>query len=129
MSILPPQPRVIIESPYRATDVYSIEQHKAYLLHALADSVRRGEAPFASHLLIPEILDDDTPYERALGIRCGLTWGQLCDKVVVCSDLGVSNGMKQAIAFYKEIGKPIEWRSLPDRIVREVRAMGDLETV
>ena len=61
--------RVIVESPYQANEYRSVEQHKLYLLHALDDCVRRGEAPFASHLLLPEILDDRDPVERAIGIK------------------------------------------------------------
>jgi hypothetical protein len=124
MSIFPSPPLVIVESPYKASDGYTLEQHRAYLLHALADCYRRGEAPFASHHLATEVLDDDTPYERAVGIRCGLAWGQHADLIAIYSDLGVSRGMKEATEHYKSLGKPIEWRSLPDRIVRAVRDMG-----
>lgn len=116
---------VIVESPYKATAERSIAQHKAYLLHALADCYRLGEAPFASHHLTTEVLDDDTPYERALGIRAGLAWGHHAAAIAIYSDLGVSDGMKQAIAYYKEIGKPIEWRSLPSRIVRGILDMDE----
>lgn len=127
MSILPRPRLVVVESPYRPSDAYSVEQHKLYLLHALADCYRRGEAPFASHHLGPEVLDDDREYERALGIHCGFAWGQHADLIAVYSDLGMSPGMKAAIQHYKSIGKPIEWRSLPDRIVRAVRAFGETE--
>lgn len=124
MNLMPPPKLVIVESPFRATDYYSVEQNRLYLLHALADCYQRGEAPFASHHLTTEVLDDDTPYERALGIRCGLAWGQHADLIAVYSDIGVSPGMKEAVQYYKSIGKEIEWRSLPDRIVRAVRAFG-----
>ena len=125
MSIIPPPKLVIVESPYRATAYYSQEQHKLYLLHCLADCYKRGESPFASHHLAPEVLNDDDEYERALGIRCGLAWGKYADCVAVYSDLGVGPGMKQAIEYYKKMNKPIEWRHLPDRIVRAVRAFGE----
>lgn len=125
MSIIPPPKLVIVESPFKATTYYSEEQHRLYLMHALADCYRRGESPYASHHLATEVLDDDTPYERALGIRCGLAWGKHADLVAIYSDLGCSQGMLEAIEFYKELEKPIEWRSLPDRIVRAVRAFGE----
>jgi hypothetical protein len=125
MSVIPKPRLTIVESPFRATEYYSQEQHKLYLMHALADCYQRGEAPFASHHLATEVLDDDTPYERALGIRCGLAWGQHADLIAIYSDLGVGPGMKEAINHYKKLDKPIEWRSLPDRIVRAVRAFGE----
>jgi hypothetical protein len=114
--------RVIVETPYRATDVYTVDQHMEYLKAAMADCVRRGESPMASHHLLPGgILDDDTPYERQLGIRCGIAWGDVADAIIVYSDLGVSSGMKQAILYYKDAGKIIEWRTLDSRVVRPIR--------
>ena len=42
----------------------------AYARACVADCLRRGEAPIASHLLYtqPGVLDDDVPEERAQGI-------------------------------------------------------------
>ena len=119
-----PLPRlVIVESPFKATPERSLEQHRSYLHHAMADCFRRGEAPFASHHLTTEVLNDDDVYERALGIRCGLAWGAHADVIAVYSQLGVSSGMKQAIDHYKSLGKPIEWRGIDDRIVRSILDM------
>ena len=128
MSILPPPKLVIIESPYRATAYYTEEQHRLYLLHAIEFCVRLGEAPFASHHLLPEVLDDDDAYERALGVRCGIAWGMHADMVAVFSDLGVSEGMKDAIEHYKTIGKRIEWRKLPDKVVASIKNFGEFNT-
>jgi len=125
MSILPPPKLVIIESPFRATPYYTQEQHRLYLYHAVADCIRRGESPFASHLILPEVLNDDDDYERALGIRVGMNWGKYADLVAVYSCLGVGPGMKAAIAYYKSLQKPIEWRRLPDRIVAAVKGFGE----
>jgi hypothetical protein len=120
MTVMPAPKLVIVESPYRATAERSVEQHRLYLQHAMADCYRRGEAPFASHHLSTEVLNDDDVFERALGIRCGLAWGDKADLVAVYSDLGVSPGMKQAVDQYKAIGKPIEWRSLDHKLVLSI---------
>jgi len=125
MSILPPPKLVIIESPFKATHYYTQEQHRLYLYHAVADSIRRGESPFCSHLILPEVLNDDDEYERALGVRVGLSWGKYADLVAVYSCLGCSPGMKTAISYYKSLNKPIEWRRLPDRIVAAVKGFGE----
>lgn len=90
----------------------------------MADCLRRGESPMASHHLLPEVLEDSDHFERALGIRCGLAWGAHADLVAVYSQLGVSPGMTQAIAHYQAAGKPIEWRGIPDVEFRRVLAMG-----
>jgi hypothetical protein len=123
VSIIQPMRLVIVESPYRATAYRTVIQHREYLRLAMADCIRRGESPMASHHLYPEILDDDTPYERVLGIRAGLAWGIHADAVCVYSQLGVSPGMAQAIQFYKGADKPIEWRGIDPRQVRRILEM------
>ena len=123
MSVIPPMRLVIVESPYRATEHRTVMQHRAYLRCAMADCIRRGESPMASHHLLPEILNDDTPYERALGIRAGLAWGAHADLIAVYSQLGCSPGMMQAVHYYKEAGKPIEWRGIADKDYRQILAM------
>ena len=82
----------------------------------MADCLRRGEAPLASHLLYTQqdVLRDEVEEERAMGIAAGLQWGAICDYVVVYTDLGVSKGMKQSMTIYQELGKRIVLRTLPD---------------
>jgi hypothetical protein len=46
----------------------------------------------------------------------------------VFSDLGVSQGMKDAIQHYKTIGKHIEWRKLPDKVVASIKNFGEFNT-
>jgi hypothetical protein len=115
--------RVMVESPYRATEHFTVAQHRQYLRMAMADCIRRFESPMASHHLLPEILNDDSAYERALGIEAGFAWGIHADLIAVYSDLGVSRGMSDALAFYKARGKPIEWRTIDYREVRRIRSM------
>lgn len=83
---------VILESPYAG----DIERNVAYARAAMRDSLRRGEAPLASHLLYtqPGVLDDNDPIERTLGIDAGLEWGTFADATVVYCDLGISKGMR-----------------------------------
>lgn len=122
MSILPPIRCVVVESPFAANQARTKQQHRAYLFAAMADCIRRGESPIASHHWLPEILNDDGPYERQLGIRLGIAWGERADAIGIYSQLGVSSGMRQAISEYKARGKVIEWRSIDDRIVRDILA-------
>jgi len=125
MSIFQQLPLVIVESPYKATAYYTAEQHRLYLLHAIEDCLTRGEAPFASHHLIPEVLDDDDPVARAFGIKVGLCWGQHADLIAVYGDLGIGDGMKDAIEHWNRLGKKIEWRKLPDKVVAAVKHFGE----
>lgn len=102
------KPLVIIESPFAG----DVESNIAYARKCVADAVRRGEAPIASHLLFtqPGILDDLVPGERALGIEAGLAWYRVADKCVVYMDRGSSRGMLQGQARAKQHGVPVEVR-------------------
>lgn len=101
---------VILESPYAGEIVRNVD----YARRCVRDSVLRGEAPIASHLLFtqPGILRDEIPEERALGIAAGLAWLSKADAMVVYIDLGVSNGMRGAIDAAQRAGLPTELRSL-----------------
>lgn len=101
---------VIIESPY-AGDVAANEE---YARAAMADSLARGEAPLASHLLYtqPGVLDDTSPAERAQGIAAGLAWGQFADLTAVYVDRGFTPGMKQGLEDAVAAGRPFEIREL-----------------
>jgi hypothetical protein len=103
---------VIVESPYAG----EIERNIAYARAALADCLRRGEAPIASHLLYtqPGVLDDAVPEERALGIEAGLQWGRAADAAVFYIDIGWSPGMEAALARHKAEGRPWELRHVDD---------------
>ena len=102
--------RVIVESPYAG----EVARNERYARACLADCLKRGEAPFASHLLYtqPGILDDTLPDERRLGIEAGFIWGRVAELTVVYTDLGLSNGMKQGIEAAARHGRPVEFREL-----------------
>lgn len=101
---------VIIESPYAG----DVEQNVAYARACLRDSLLRGEAPLASHLLYTQsgVLDDALPEERTLGIQAGLAWVHKACKTVVYADLGVSAGMQEGIDRAHAEGRTVEWRYL-----------------
>jgi hypothetical protein len=103
------RPVVYIASPWRG----DTETHERYALAALADSLSRGEAPVASHLLYPRALDDDDPAERAHGMAAALALLAECCEVMVYADLGVSGGMADEIEAAHAVGKPVTVRSLP----------------
>lgn len=103
-------PLVLIESPYAG----DVARNERYARACLADSLARGEAPFASHLLYtqPGVLDDTDPAERRQGIQAGLAWGARADLTAVYDDLGVTEGMRQGIVRARGEGRPVEVRQL-----------------
>lgn len=102
--------RVILESPFAG----DVERNIAYARRAVADSLARGEAPLASHLLYtqPGILDDTVSAQRALGIEAGLVWGPFAQATVVYEDLGISPGMWQGISRATKENRPVEYRRI-----------------
>lgn len=107
--------RVIVESPFAGDTDEEIERNIEYAQDAMLDCLlNHNEAPFASHLLYTQVLDDKDSEERALGIEAGLLWGATAHRTVVYVDLGITSGMKKGIARAKEDGRPVEIRMLED---------------
>jgi len=101
---------VILESPYAG----DVEANVAYARRCVRDSLSRGEAPIASHLLYtqPGVLDDDVPEEREKGIRAGLAWREVAQGSVVYTDRGMSKGMEYGVAAALAAGRTVEYRSI-----------------
>jgi hypothetical protein len=102
---------VIVESPYAG----DVERNLRYVRACMADCLKRGEAPFASHALYtqPGVLDDDEPGQRLLGIRAGLAIAHALNAPsVVYTDLGISKGMEVGIEHARETGRLIIYRTL-----------------
>jgi len=101
---------VIVESPYAG----NIEANVEYARKAMSDCLKRGEAPFASHLLYtqPGVLRDEVQEDRNLGIAAGFCWAEVADKTVVYVDRGVSKGMIQGMINAQQKGRKIELRTI-----------------
>ncbi|MDB4306037.1 hypothetical protein N9980_00560 [bacterium] len=101
--------KTIIESPYAG----DTEKNVAYARECMRDSLLRGEAPYASHLLYTQagILDDLIPSERDMGIQAGFAWKHTAGVVsVFYKDLGMSEGMQQAFDYCVEYNLPYSVR-------------------
>lgn len=116
-----PARRVILESPFAPakgadaiTAAAELERNLRYARACMRDSLLRGEAPMASHLLYTQagVLDDTNTTERAMGIEAGLAWGPAAEASVVYLDRGISEGMRQGIRRARNEGRPVEFRTL-----------------
>ncbi len=101
---------VIIESPYAG----DIETNTDYARRCMRDSLERGEAPIASHLLYtqPGILCEEVPSERQWGIDAGLAWRKGAELSAFYIDRGWSRGMLAAKELLVREGRPYEERQL-----------------
>jgi hypothetical protein len=104
--------RVMLESPYAG----HVARNVTYARAALTDSFRRGEAPFAAHLLYTQsgVLDDTASDERALGMAAGDAWRLAAELHVFYIDLGWSDGMLLAKELCRGLQLPWEERRLDD---------------
>ncbi len=100
--------RVIIESPFRGDTIRNLK----YAQLSLKDSLSRGEAPFASHLLYTQVLDDKDLRERVLGMEAGWAWLPMADLVAVYEDYGISQGMSMGIEKARRFGILHEYRKI-----------------
>lgn len=120
---------VILESPYAG----DVKRNVDYAWRCVIDSCRRGEAPFASHLLYTFAVDtsryareghgggDDPEHwlTREAGLQRCEAWRRVAAKTVFYVDLGWSSGMLRAMAHAEQLGQTVEIRTLG-----EVRVVG-----
>ena len=101
--------RVIIESPYAGVD---LNLNVEYARRCLQDSLDRGEAPFASHLLYTQVLDDTVKEQRRLGMSRALARYEAADMSSVYLERGIAAGMRFGISYARQLGMPRENRWL-----------------
>ena len=88
--------------------------NQGYAKACMRDSLARGEAPYASHLLFdqPGLLNDARSDERELGMHAGFAWGLVGAKRVFYVDRGMSGGMVLGLSQARELRQRVEFRSL-----------------
>ncbi len=104
--------RVVLESPYGSPDDAVVDRNEDYAEACMLDSLRRGEAPYLSHLLYTRVLDDRVPEQRLLGLAAAQAWIPTAHAVVVYTDRGISDGMSDAINLAEDELVPVEYRQL-----------------
>ncbi len=100
--------KVILESPYAG----DVKRNVEYAQQCMLDCLMRNESPIVSHLLYTQVLDDNIPEDRKLGIAAGLAWIDVVDKHVFYIDYGYSVGMLAAKELAEKSGIRIEERRI-----------------
>jgi len=95
---------VYIISPYAG----DIERNVAFAIRSCRMAIQQGYVPIAVHLLYPQILNDEDPIERAIGIDLGLNILPHCSCVWVCGTK-ISSGMAQEIRQAQQLEIPIQY--------------------
>lgn len=81
-----------------------------YARACLLDSLSRGEAPFAAHLLYPQVLSD-SPEDVRKGMRAGVAVLKRCAALVVYCDNGIET-IRPLMAVAESNGIEVEKRVL-----------------
>ncbi len=100
--------RAILESPFAS----NVEKNRLYAMACARDMLQRGEAPFASHLIYPQLFEKYTEEERQRGMAAGRIWIPAAEISVAYTDLGLTEGMIRGIAEAEAKGIPVERRRL-----------------
>lgn len=102
------KPLVIIESPLAG----DVKRNEIYARRCMKDSLDKNEAPFVSHLLYTQVLDDTIPEQRKTGMDAGWEVIRYSEYSVVYEDYGISKGMAGGIKIAEELGHRIEYRTI-----------------
>lgn len=115
------RPLVVLETPFAAFGDRSVADNIRYAKLCLIDTLVRGEAAIASHLLWTHegLLSDDVPLQRWAGIAAGVAWYEVADLAVVYNDHGVTPGMQSGIDVAQRHGVPVLYRQLPPVLLSE----------
>lgn len=95
---------VCVESPLKGDLPKNLEYARQCLRYVLD----KGHAPFASHLLYTQVLDDRVKWQRDKSLNAGIDFGRLCEERWFFTGLGMSEGMKLALNSANEVGQHIE---------------------
>ena len=93
---------VYIASPFAGDVDGNIE----FARDACRFCIEEGSTPIAVHLLYPQILDDQDPEQRQIGLKLGHNILKRCDEIWVCGNT-VSQGMSAEIVEAERLGIPI----------------------
>lgn len=96
-----------------------VEGDLCFARNACRYAVAHGYTPLASHLLYPQLLDDDEQAERALGTQMGFQLLSFCRELWACGDT-ISTCMSAEIAAARALGLPIRYLSRQDILAPEM---------
>ena len=110
--------KVYICSRYRADETRTVEENVQRALEACRKAALMGYAPYASHLYLPNCLDDNKPEERELGLKIGQEFLKECDEVWLYG-ADISEGMRAELALAEKLGIPVRFFSSADMRIAE----------
>lgn len=100
--------KIYVASRYAGDVDANVAAAVTYCRHVIDE----GYMPVASHLLYPQILNDNNPEERELGLLFGLSLLAVCDEVWVfgtvspgvAREIEEAKRLKKQIRYFEEVG-------------------------
>lgn len=83
-------------SPYRG-NAYKRIRNIAYARRITRVALELGYTPIATHLYLPQILNDDIPAQRRRGLKAGKDIISTCGTIIIGTKYGISEGMEAEI--------------------------------
>lgn len=111
----------VIESPYQGGKSWAV----LYARLALAEQLGFGAIPFASHLLYTQVLLDNDPTSRRLGITAGWAPYACGARAEVYTDFGITLGMALGIAEAQRHGCTVVYRAFGAELRDQVSRSAD----
>lgn len=87
-------------SPYRG----DTERNTGYARELTKIALDGGYAPITPHLYLMQVLDDDVPEQRQMGMAAGMELLRQCRYILIGSRYGLSEGMLAEIKTAMELG-------------------------
>lgn len=103
---------VYICSPYRAEDAETVQRNIEYAKELTRTVLMNGDCPVTPHLYMTLCLDDSVEEERVIGLEAGMELLRRCNRVVVGTKYGISEGMAAEIQCAKDGGMRIEYKEM-----------------
>lgn len=92
-------------SPYRG----DIERNVAYARKLTKLALDAGLVPITPHLYLTQVLDENNPAQRGIGLTAGLCLLYQCSHILIGVDYGISEGMWNEIKAASRQGKIMLW--------------------
>ncbi|UMO77363.1 DUF4406-domain protein [Stenotrophomonas maltophilia phage vB_SmaM_Ps15] len=102
----------ILVSPFMSEDPATATKAYRYAMRAVQDSLRRGEAPMATHAFFYDSLSYKNPVERDMGLQCQISWLKKAEMLIVYTDGGITPAMQTIINSGEIKNKRIEYRTI-----------------
>lgn len=108
--------KVYICAPYRGNSIEERRENRRRAQIFGRHIALEGHEPFVPHLAICEILDEDDPSERTLGIEIDKTFIDQCDLLIVFGE--PTSGMQHEIEYAKRKG--IHIKTIDEKEVKQI---------